>query len=418
MNTKIIHQSALALLIGLAASAPSAHAQFSKISEQEEIEAGRQSAAQAVKQYGRALPSSDPRARRVARIGGLFAAQSTRKNIPFSYTVLDNDKVLNAFAAPGGPIFVTTKLLATTSNDAELAYVLGHETGHIEHKDIVNAIAKQQKVGLVAGILGSVLSRGKSGSVVGAATNVTYTLWQKGFSRKEESNADNYGVHAMARLGFDPRAAVSMLGKLGDGPEGVQKYLSDHPTSPARQKAVSKIIQDDNLLQIASQNGGARLSLANDNSDIYAGSNATYPSQVSAYGNSNGVSTGISNGSVPTIRLGAPLRLVDGGDGSRVVLVSVADLARYAGGNVASVGRDSVIVSRGGSSIRLAPGSTGAVLNGRQVVVSAAARVVDGRFYAPLGSVAAGLGGSATYDAARRAVRVDFDGRGGYLALP
>ncbi len=410
MKTKIIQHGALALFVGLAATAPSAHAQFGKISEQEEIQAGRQSAAQAIKQYGRALPQSDPRARRVARIGAMFAAQSTRRNIPFSYTVLENDKVLNAFAAPGGPVFVTTKLISTTANDAELAYVLGHETGHIEHKHIVNAIAKQQKVGLVAGILGSVLSRGQAGSAIGAATNITYTLWQKGFSRKEESDADDYGVHAMARLGFDPRAAVSMLGKLGDGPEGVGKYLSDHPTSPQRQSTVTKIIRDDNLLQVAQQAGGARLTLAGSgNQGVYGPANSNesaFPSQDERNG-----------GSGDTIRLNAPLRLATVGN-ARVVLVSVAELARYAGGSARADAQDSVTVSRGGDYLRLQPGSTRATLNGRQVQLSAAPRVIDGRFYAPLGSVAAGLGGSASYDQGRNAVRVDFDGRGGYLPLP
>lgn len=412
MKTKFIQHGALALCIGLAASAPSAHAQFSKISEQEEIQAGRQSAAQAVKEYGRALPQSDPRARRVARIGAMFAAQSTRKNIPFSYTVLENDKVLNAFAAPGGPVFVTTKLISTTANDAELAYVLGHETGHIEHKHIVTAIAKQQKVGLIAGILGSVLSRGRAGSAIGAATNITYTLWQKGFSRKEESDADNYGVHAMARLGFDPRAAVSMLGKLGDGPEGVAKYLSDHPTSPQRQNTVTKIIRDDNLLDVAQQAGGARLTLTgNGNESVYGAGNlgsgsSSTPSQDEG-----------SQGSGDTIRLNAPLRLVNSGD-ARVVLVSVAELARYAGGQARSDSPNSVTVSRGNDYLRLQPGSTRATLNGRQVQLSAAPRVIEGRFYAPLGSVAAGLGGSASYDQGRNAVRVDFDGRGGFLDLP
>jgi predicted Zn-dependent protease len=60
----------------------------------------------------------DPMARRVRAIGAQFARLSDRKNIPYSYTVLRNDKVLNAFAAPGGPIFVTTKLVRATANDA------------------------------------------------------------------------------------------------------------------------------------------------------------------------------------------------------------------------------------------------------------------------------------------------------------
>jgi predicted helicase len=84
-------------------------------------------------------------AQRVRAIGQQFANLSTRKNIPYSYTVLQNNEVLNAFAAPGGPIFVTTKLVETAANDAELAYVIGHETAHIERKHIVNAVEKQQR---------------------------------------------------------------------------------------------------------------------------------------------------------------------------------------------------------------------------------------------------------------------------------
>jgi Zn-dependent protease with chaperone function len=392
------------------ATAPEAQAQFKKITEKEEIEAGRQSAAQAVKEYGAALPASDPRARRVARLGALFAAQSKRRNIPFSYTVLQNDKVLNAFAAPGGPVFVTTKLISTASNDAELAYVLGHETGHIENKHIVTAVQKQQKVGLVAGILGSILSRGKSGNIVGAATGITYNLWQSGYSRDQESDADTYGVRAMSRLGFDPRAAVSMLGKLGGNSSGLSKYLASHPNPETRQKRVTDLINKENLTDVAKRAGGPRLSESSGEQDIYRNtsfnSSADTYSSTPAYSNSNDVS-----------RLDAPLQVVDSG-GSRVVLVPVAPLAAYAGGSAKVEAGNAVLVSRGSSSLRLQLGSNEATLNGRRVSLSATPRLIGNRFYAPLGSVAAGLGGSASYDGSRNAVRIDFDGQGGYLALP
>lgn len=405
MKTKTISHGALALLIGLAATAPGAQAQFGKISEQEEIQAGRQSAAQAVKEYGRALPQSDPRARRVSRLGALFAAQSQRKNIPFSYTVLENDKVLNAFAAPGGPIFVTTKLISTTANDAELAYVLGHETGHIERKHIVNQVAKQQKTGLGIGILGAILSRGKSNQVVDVIGSLAVAGINSKYSRGDEDDADNYGVRTMARLGFDPRAAVSMLGKLGgSGTSGLNKFLASHPSPKSRQGKVSELIRDNNLLQVAQKAGGARLMLTGSGgADVY---NGDYPANFD---------TNVNEGA--TIRLNAPLRLVSSG-GARVVLVSVAELARYAGGSARAEAQNSVIVSRGGDYLRLQPDSTRAVLNGRSVQLAAAPRVLDGRFYAPLGSVAAGLGGSAKYEQNRNAVRVDFDGRGGYLEVP
>ena len=425
MTTQLIHKSALALCFGLAITAPGAHAQFGKISEAEEIQAGRQSAAQAVKEYGRALPQSDPRARRVARLGAMFAAQSQRKNIPYSYTVLQNDKVLNAFAAPGGPIFVTTKLISTAANDAELAYVLGHETGHIERKHIVNQVAKQQTVGLGVGILGAILGRGRNNQAVSVASSLALTAFTSKYSRKDEDDADKYGVRVMARLGFDPRAAVSMLGKLGGG-SGTASFLASHPSPKSRQSKVSELIRKENLQQIAQQAGGARLTLTgSDGENLYGaggygvGANGSgsddsgdsypnaYPDAYPTNGNADG----------EEIRLSAPLRLVNSGN-SRVVLVSVAELARYAGGSARAESAESVTVSRGGDYLRMAPGSTRAVLNGRQVQISVAPRVVEGRFYAPLGSVVAGLGGTARLDENRNAVRLDFDGRGGYLALP
>lgn len=415
MKTQHLKLSRALLLSALAVgtAAPSAHAQFGSISEQEEIQAGRQSAAQAIKEYGRPLPANDPRQRRVARLGAMFAAQSKRRNIPYSYTVLQNDTVLNAFAAPGGPIFVTTKLVSTAANDAELAYVLGHETGHIENKHIVKAVEKQQKVGLVAGILGSILSRGKAGSVIGTATNVTYTLWARGFSRDQENDSDTYGVRAMARLGFDPRAAVSMLGKLGGNTSGLGKYLATHPSPDSRQDRVSNLIRQEGLLNIAQNAGGARLSLSGEESVYRPASSYTQ------YRDNDGTSQYPNNrhtGASGTIQLGAPLALVNS-RGYRVVLAPVASLANYAGGSARAESNDTVIVGRGNDYLRIQLNSTQAILNGKRVNLSAAPRVIEGRLYAPLGTLAAGLGGSATYDSSRNAVRLTFDERSGILPL-
>ena len=386
--------------------APPAHAQFGKISEQQEIDAGRQAAAQAQKQYGRALSTSDPRQQRVTRIGALLARQASRRNIPFSYTVLQNDKVLNAFAAPGGPIFVTTKLISTTANDAELAFVLAHETGHIEHRDVVNSVEKQQKVGLGVGILGAILGggNGNGGDLVGAITGVGYTLWQKGYSREQESNADDYGVHAMTRLGFDPRAAASMLGKLGDAGGGIGKYLSDHPTSSSRVKAVDETIRKDNLTQVANRAGGPFLMLGGSGANYgnYQPTNNNYPTD--AYTGQNNSRYPQTGGAQSTIAV----QVVSRGK-YRVAMASVVDIARYAGGDAQQRGRD-IIVSRGNSYAVFTPGSLGANVNGRRVSISAPLTQIGGRIYAPIGTLAEALGGSATYDPNQRGVRLEFDG--------
>ncbi len=393
---------------GALAVAPPAQAQFSKISEQEEIDAGRQAKAQAEKEYGRALSQNDARQQRVNRIGAMFARQASRKNIPYSYTVLQNDKVLNAFAAPGGPIFVTTKLISTTSNDAELAFVLGHETGHIEHRDVVHSVEKQQQVGLGVGILGAILGGGGNGNVVGTLTGVGFTLWQKGYSRGEESDADDYGVHAMSRLGFDPRAAVSMMGKLGDGGNGIGKYLSDHPTSDARVKKLTEVIRKDNLVQVA-QKGGGLLNLSGsggnyNNGDIYP-TNNNYPTYNSP--NTPRPSNTAPNPMPQTGNRTIGVRMVQDGK-YRVVLASANDMARYAGGNIERRGRE-LVVSRGDAYVVFTPGAKTANVNGRRVDISAPIQQSGSDFFAPIATLADGLNGSATYDNNRRGVRLDFE---------
>ena len=380
--------------VALAGAVRPAHA----VTDEQEIAAGRTMAQQAIKEYGQPLPQNDPRQLRVTRIGAMLARQATRRNIPFSYTVLQNDKVLNAFAGPGGPVFVTTKLMATAQNDAELAYVLGHETGHVELRHVVKASQKSQTIGIGAAILGGILSSrgGQAGDLVGGLVNTGAVLWQKGFSRKEESQADDYGTRAMARLGFDPRAAVSMLGRLGDGPEGLQKYLSDHPTSPARQKAVTAEIGRENLVEVARQNGGPYLSLADtmDNAAPVFGQRAV---------------------AAPVVAAGeAPFngRVVQDARGP-VVLVPVIEMARLAGVQWSARG-DGVAVrtdASGRTSGIFRANSAQATINGRTAQLSARTQVVDGQLYAPVGAVATAMGGHASLRADNQALVTFKDGR-------
>ncbi|RYX83434.1 hypothetical protein EON83_14700 [bacterium] len=367
------------------------------ISDEEEIQAGRQMAQQAIKQYGQPLSPSDPRQQKVSRIGAMFARQSKRTNIPYSYTVLQNDKVLNAFAGPGGPIFVTTKLLETAQSDAELAYVLGHETGHIEERHIVKSAQKSQTVGIGAAILGTILGGSRGGSLIGGLVNVGAGLWQKGYSRTQESEADNYGTRAMARLGFDPRAAVSMLGRLGDGPDGLSKYLSDHPTSKARQQKVETEINDEGLVAVARANGGLITNLSG-----YSSGNApSYGAGYSPVAEANNTSI--------------QARVVTE-NGGRVVLVPVIDMAKLA--RVQWSERDGGVAVRtdnsGQTSGIFTPNSDQATINGRSATLSGRARRINGKLYAPAGAVATAVGGRASLQDGNT-VLVTFSGNRSYL---
>ena len=404
-------------------SAPQAHAGLFSLSEKDEIAAGREAAAQAQKEYGRALPASDPMSRRVSAIGQEFARLSTRKNIPYTYTVLQNDKVLNAFAAPGGPVFVTTRLIKTTANDAELAYVLGHETGHIERRHIAKAVEKQQTIGLGVGILGTILGGGKNGNILGTALNATFTLWSQGYSRDNESEADAVGVRWMSQLGYDPRAATTMLAKLGDGGKGsfLDKYLATHPDPNTRIKRVNEQINKENLVDVARRMGGPRLSDANNDgyhytNDNYAANN-NYPTNSSGndypnYGNSNaGTSSNNSstyNNGGREIALEAPLRTMNYRDGS-VLLAPVTDIARWAGARLTVKGTV-LTLTRPGHKLELRRNSTVAWDNGKQRDLAVAVRTFAGKTYAPLGDLVEGMGGRARFDNQTNAARISLDG--------
>lgn len=357
-------------------------------------------AQQAIKEFGQPLSPSDPRQQRVARIGAMFARQAQRRNIPYTYTVLQNDKVLNAFAGPGGPVFVTTKLLETAQNDAELAYVIGHETGHVEYRHVVKTAEKSQKVAIAAGIgaaiLGRVLGGGRNADAVGALAGVGAGLWQKGFTRGEESEADDYGVRAMARLGFDPRAAVSMLGRLGDGPEGfLGKALSDHPSGPDRQRKVTAAINKDRLLAVAQANGGPFLSLTGSRDGYgasYGASNNGEPFNRDAY----------ATGEIASFRA----RSANG-----VVLAPVLSMVNLANGQYRPSG-STIEVRAGSSSGTFRLGSDEATLNGRTATLTAPVQRINGQLYAPIGALAYALGGQAKLNASANTVSVAWnDGR-------
>lgn len=445
MNTRIKkHFWAFGLGAAVLASASPAQAKILGLSEQDEIRAGQQVAEQAKKEYGGAMDYNHPYSVRVRSLGRRFAALSTRKNIPYSYTVLNDAKVLNAFAAPGGPIFVTRKLLETTSNDAELAYVLGHETAHIDRKHIVKQVEKQQKAGILVGILGAVLGGKGGGNAIGTIAGVGWAVVSSGYSRADENEADTVGVRLMSQLGFDPRASVSMLGKLGgSGGGGLDKYLSTHPAPKDRQAKMQALIQKENLLSVATRMGGPRLSAGFDSGN-YANTSASYPN--SSYPNSsNGNSTYPTNGDdnvypgaatgsnadyyPPTdgtdgstdngeADWGAPLRVQDLGNGRGTVIAPVAGFGRWAGARITSSGNLTTL-ARGSSRIEFRRNSTVATLNGRAVTMSVAAQVIDGVLYAPLGHLAAAVNARTSIEESSGLVRLTLDGRAaGFVRIP
>src|SRR6266516_2241805 len=142
--------------------------------------------------------------------GTRLAASSERPNLPWSFRVVD-DPVVNAFALPGGFIYVTRGILAHLNSEAELAGVVGHEIGHVTARHTASRITKQQlaQVGLVVGSIASPqLER-----YAGLASSALNVLFLK-YSRDDESQADHLGLRYMRRGNYDAREMPNVFRML------------------------------------------------------------------------------------------------------------------------------------------------------------------------------------------------------------
>lgn len=251
--------SVMGALVGV--GAPRAGA----VTQAEEIKLGSEMAREAPAMFGGVMPASSPLSQRVARIGRRFAKLSTRKGIPFSYQVLDNKKILNAFAVPGGHIFITRRLVEFARNDAELAAVLGHETGHIEHRDTAQRIegmkrAQHNAAVLSQRLLGKVYAQNSSGFFQVTST-IGYALLSLSYGREQESQADEAGARWMARLGYDPHAIVTLFEHMEQANHATasRSFFATHPPAALREERLSDLIEREHLMDVAQAAGGPRL---------------------------------------------------------------------------------------------------------------------------------------------------------------
>ena len=216
-----------ALLLACATNPVTGRRELSLVSESQEIQMGKEASQadlQRVGEYQNAAAQA-----LVKQIGQQMASKSERPNLPWEFHLLD-DAAVNAFAYPGGFIFVTRGILTHLNSEAELAEVIGHEIGHVTAKHTVAAISQQQvaQIGLVAG---SIFSDkvAQYGDVLGAGASLLFLK----FGRDDELQADALGFQYSLAQNYDVRESPKVfetLGRLsGDAGARIPEWQSTHP---------------------------------------------------------------------------------------------------------------------------------------------------------------------------------------------
>ncbi len=182
-----------------------------QIDEPKEIEIGRQLAA--VLLGSKPLHPDMALQHYVNQLGRWISLQSSRPQLPWTFAVLD-DPGFNAFAAPGGYVFVTQGLLERVADEAELAGILAHEITHVTAKHHLQAIAKTARAGLLTQAVGSQVKGQLAGAVSAQFLSLGRDLYARGLDQGDEFDADRSGVALAARAGFDPYGLVAVLQQL------------------------------------------------------------------------------------------------------------------------------------------------------------------------------------------------------------
>ncbi len=216
--------------------------EFILISTQAELNIGRNIAAEISK--NQALVTEQKSVDRVQTSGRRLSAISERKDIEYQFYILA-DKELNALSLPGGFIYINKGLLDIL-NDDELAFVLGHELGHVTAKHAVKKIQSNMAYQMLANIAFAGMGN-KTGRLenIAKGANIAYNLIELGYSREDEYEADRLGAKYAFKAGFNPAAALTGLQKLKSNQESGSRllvYLRTHPYVDDRISALKKFI--------------------------------------------------------------------------------------------------------------------------------------------------------------------------------
>ena len=269
INRSIARWFFLAPVVAACATNPvTGKSELSLVSEQQEIQMGQQGAQQVAQEVG--LVKDQALQNYLQTVGSGIASKSERPNLPWTFRAVD-DPSPNAFALPGGYVFVTRGLLDLMNNEAELASVLGHEIGHVTARHSVHQMSEQQLAQLALGV-GAILSPTVA-QLGGAASQGLGLLFLK-YSRDDERQADDLGFRYALNQGYDVRYMDDVfrsLQRLGEASKEspLPSWLATHPGEAERIQTIDSKLAQLQPAQLANTKVNAREYLQRVNGLVY-----------------------------------------------------------------------------------------------------------------------------------------------------
>lgn len=213
-----------------------ANAALFSISEQQEIQIGREVERQLAQKPGFV---DDPALTQYLKgIGHRLAAVSERPNLPWTYHIL-RDSGVNAIAAPGGYVFATRGLFGFVKSPDELGFVIGHETTHVAHRHAVDLAQRDMEVQFGVTILTHIVFGGGYSAYI--LSQIGRQMIDAKYSRDKEFEADHYGIIYARKAGFDPTQSLAFFDRLRKQEKnqpGLARAFENHPETPARRAAI------------------------------------------------------------------------------------------------------------------------------------------------------------------------------------
>src|SRR4029077_11253367 len=168
---------------------------FTRLSDEQEIAIGRELAARYATQTRTLTPEEEGLEKYVTRVGNTLALHAHRR-LPYTFTVLPDHNMINAFSLPGGPVYIGEGMLDLMMSEDELANVLAHEIEHIDHYHCVERVQLEAQL------------KNLNLDVLGTLLQIPLEFWESGYHKDEEFEADREGMYLAVRSGYSPYGAV------------------------------------------------------------------------------------------------------------------------------------------------------------------------------------------------------------------